>query len=43
MLLSLLRFRIADGEHTKDLEKGWAAYRQQNGWIFMQMGGAEAR
>jgi hypothetical protein len=30
MLLSLQRFGISDAEHIKDLEKGWAAYRQQN-------------
>jgi hypothetical protein len=30
MLLSLARFRIADAEQVKTLEKSWAAYRQQN-------------
>jgi hypothetical protein len=30
MTLSLLRFGIGDAEHVKDLERGWAAYRQQN-------------
>lgn len=30
MILSLVRFGIADAEHIKDLEKGWAAYRQQH-------------
>ena len=30
MILSLLRFGIGDAEHVKDLERGWAAYRQQN-------------
>ena len=30
MILSLLRFGIADAQHIKDLEKGWAMYRQQN-------------
>lgn len=30
MILSLLRFGIGDAEHVKDLEKSWAAYRQQN-------------
>jgi hypothetical protein len=30
MLLSLLRFGIADAEQIKTLEKSWAVYRQQN-------------
>ena len=29
MLLSLVRFGIADAEQVKTLEKGWAVYRQQ--------------
>jgi hypothetical protein len=31
MILSLARFRIASPEQTAALEKGWAAYRSQNG------------
>jgi hypothetical protein len=31
MLLSLVRFGIADAEQVKTLEKRWAVYRQQNG------------
>jgi len=30
MLLSLVRFGIADAEQVKMLEKSWAVYRQQN-------------
>jgi hypothetical protein len=30
MLLSLVRFGIADAEQIKTLEKRWALYRQQN-------------
>jgi hypothetical protein len=31
MILSLSRFRIADAEPVKILEKQWAAYREKNG------------
>lgn len=31
MILSLGRFGIASAEQVKTLEKGWAAYRRQNG------------
>jgi len=30
MLLSLARFRIADAQQIKTLEKRWALYKQQN-------------
>jgi hypothetical protein len=40
MLLSLLRFGIADAEQVKTLEKRWAVYRQQNKLdIFGKVGG----
>ena len=31
MILSLGRFNMAPAEQVKTLEKGWAAYRKQNG------------
>ena len=31
MILSLRRFKIADPERTKALEKQWASYREKNG------------
>jgi hypothetical protein len=36
MLLSLLRFGIADAEQIKTLEKRWALYRRQNRLYFWQ-------
>jgi hypothetical protein len=40
LLLSLLRFGIADAEQVKTLEKSWAVYRQQNRLdIFGKVGG----
>src|ERR1700689_3438493 len=40
MLLSLVRFGIADAEQFKMLEKSWAVYRQQNKLdIFGKVGG----